>query len=187
MVLLARLLDTNISQLFRLCKHFQQKDSNKCLFILILNKKTPLLTGKKCPYTRLENDFSVKRYVKWSDSLWLVLITEGATPTLQTCEQLRATSDRPTDRTAERPCLLWFLFNIMDIIEHRLPGRTNAHHVRPSVRVAWCHYVQPTRPPKSQKFRPNFWKWQPPGRFSNRFPFRVDRAEWGYYPKSPTI
>jgi len=36
---------------------------------MILNKETPLLTGKKCPYTRLGNDFSVKRYDKWVHSL----------------------------------------------------------------------------------------------------------------------
>lgn len=36
---------------------------------MILNKETRLLNGKKCPYTRLGNDFSVKQYVKWSDLL----------------------------------------------------------------------------------------------------------------------
>jgi hypothetical protein len=34
---------------------------------MILNKETPLLKAKKCPYHRLGNDFSVKQCVKWAD------------------------------------------------------------------------------------------------------------------------
>jgi hypothetical protein len=83
---------------------------------MILNKETRLLNELNSVKRTPVKDYSVKQYDKWTDSLWLVWIQEGATPTLQTSAQPRETSDRPTERTAERQCLLWFLFNIIIII-----------------------------------------------------------------------
>lgn len=151
---------------------------------MILNKETPLLNELNSVKRTPVKDYSVKQHVKWTDSLWLVYITEGATPTLRTCNRARATSDRPTDWTAERPCLLWFLFNIMDVITHRPNGRPIAQHGRPYVCMAWYTYRPTDRLAKSQKSRPNFLKATPPRSIFKPFSFCVRSRGMGVLPKT---
>ena len=96
-----------------------------------------------------------------------------------------ARSFRPTDRLTDR--LVARLLNIITIIIHWVGINTLASNKQPDRLHGMPNVKRSDRLAKSQKSQPNFWKWQPPGRFSNRFLFRVDRAEWGYYPKPPTI